>query len=172
MKLILGLGNPGSVYDGTYHNIGFMAMDRLSERVNIPFTKAKFHAIIGEGEINGEKVLLAKPMTFMNNSGLAVKEIVSFYKIESQDVIVFCDDIDLDKGVSRFRERGSAGTHNGLKSIVNLIGPDFMRIRIGAGNDNSMNLADYVLSKIDEDSLALISPAIDSGIDKLLEIVK
>ena len=172
MKLILGLGNPGSVYDGTYHNIGFMAMDRLSEKVNIPFTKAKFHAIIGEGEINGEKVLLAKPMTFMNNSGLAVKEIVSFYKIESQDVIVFCDDIDLDKGVSRFRERGSAGTHNGLKSIVNLIGPDFMRIRIGIGNNKSMNLVDYVLSKIDEDSLALISPAIDSGIDKLLEIVK
>ncbi len=172
MKLILGLGNPGSVYEGTYHNIGFMAMDRLSEKVNIPFTKAKFHAIIGEGEINGEKVLLAKPMTFMNNSGLAVKEIVSFYKIESQDVIVFCDDIDLDKGVSRFRERGSAGTHNGLKSIVNLIGPDFMRIRIGAGNDNSMNLADYVLSKIDEESLALILPAIDDGVAKLLEIVK
>lgn len=172
MKLILGLGNPGSVYDGTYHNIGFMAMDRLSEKVNIPFTKAKFHAIIGEGEINGEKVLLAKPMTFMNNSGLAVKEIVSFYKIKSQDVIVFCDDIDLDKGVSRFRERGSAGTHNGLKSIVNLIGPDFMRIRIGAGNDNSMDLADYVLSKIDDDSFALISSAIDDGVAKLLEIVK
>ena len=172
MKVIVGLGNPGSVYEKTYHNIGFMAVDTLSQMLNIPFTKAKFHSLIGEGEINGEKVILQKPFTFMNNSGEAVNELAHFYHVDSSDVIVFCDDIDLDKGVCRFREHGSAGTHNGLKSIVHFIGEDFKRIKIGAGNDKSMDLKDYVLSKMDDESLLKISSAIDEGIKKLFGLFR
>ena len=172
MKLIVGLGNPGTVYDGTYHNIGFMAIDRLQEKLDCDLTTIKFHSIFGKTKIGDEVVFLQKPLTYMNNSGEAIRELASYYNIAPEDIIVFCDDIDLEKGVSRYREHGSAGTHNGLKSIVHFVGENFKRIKIGAGNDKSRDLRDYVLSKIDDESLAKINGAIDEGIDKLMELFR
>ena len=167
MKLIVGLGNPGSVYENTYHNIGFMAIDKLCEKVGGAFDKAKFHSIYCKTKINDEVVYLQKPLTYMNNSGVAVKEMASYFDISPENVIVFCDDIDLDKGVSRLRTHGSAGTHNDLKSIVHFMGEDFVRIKIGAGNNKNIPLVDYVLSKIDNESMDKINSAIDEGIEKL-----
>ena len=172
MKLIVGLGNPGTVYDGTYHNLGFMAVTRLADENNIMLDKAKFNGLYGQGIIKDEKVILLKPLTYMNLSGQAVKAFADYYKILPEDIIVFCDDIDIAKGTTRYREKGSAGTHNGLKNIIYCLGSqDFKRIRIGAGNDKTMDLKDYVLSKIDDDSMAQISPAIDEAISKLLDII-
>ena len=172
MKLIVGLGNPGTVYDGTYHNLGFMAVTRLADENNIVLDKAKFNGLYGQGIIKDEKVILLKPLTYMNLSGQAVKAFADYYKILPEDIIVFCDDIDIAKGTTRYREKGSAGTHNGLKNIIYCLGnQDFKRIRIGAGNDKTMDLKDYVLSKIDDDSMAKISPAIDEAISKLLDII-
>ena len=172
MKLIVGLGNPGTVYDGTYHNLGFMAVTRLADENNIMLDKAKFNGLYGQGIIKDEKVILLKPLTYMNLSGQAVKAFADYYKILPEDIIVFCDDIDIAKGTTRYREKGSAGTHNGLKNIIYCLGnQDFKRIRIGAGNDKTMDLKDYVLSKIDDDSMAQISPAIDEAISKLLDII-
>ena len=172
MKLIVGLGNPGTVYDGTYHNLGFMAVTRLADEKGIVLDKAKFNGLYGQGIIKDEKVILLKPLTYMNLSGQAVKAFADYYKILPEDIIVFCDDIDIAKGTTRYREKGSAGTHNGLKNIIYCLGnQDFKRIRIGAGNDKTMDLKDYVLSKIDDDSMAQISPAIDEAISKLLDII-
>lgn len=172
MKLIVGLGNPGTVYDGTYHNLGFMAVTRLADEKGIVLDKAKFNGLYGQGIIKDEKVILLKPLTYMNLSGQAVKAFADYYKILPEDIIVFCDDIDIAKGTTRYREKGSAGTHNGLKNIIYCLGSqDFKRIRIGAGNDKTMDLKDYVLSKIDDDSMAQISPAIDEAISKLLDII-
>lgn len=172
MKLIVGLGNPGTVYDGTYHNLGFMAVTRLADEKGIVLDKAKFNGLYGQGIIKDEKVILLKPLTYMNLSGQAVKAFADYYKILPEDIIVFCDDIDIAKGTTRYREKGSAGTHNGLKNIIYRLGSqDFKRIRIGAGNDKTMDLKDYVLSKIDDDSMAQISPAIDEAISKLLDII-
>ena len=171
MKLIVGIGNPGSVYEGTYHNIGFMAVTKLADNMGASFDKAKFNSIYAEAKIKDEKVFIIKPLTYMNLSGEAVRAFASFYKIPPEDIIVFCDDIDIPKGEIRYREKGSGGTHNGLKNIVhNLSSENFKRIRIGAGNDKNMDLKDYVLSKIDEESLSLILPAIDKGIQKLMEL--
>ena len=172
MKLIFGLGNPGREYENTYHNIGFMAVDRLSKKLNIPFNKAKFNALFGQGKYNGEIVFLIKPLTYMNLSGNAVAEFKRFYKLDSKDIIVFVDDIDLKKGENRLRMNGSGGTHNGLKSIVHsLNSEDFIRLKIGAGRDETIDLKDYVLSKIDEESLSLILSSIDEGIEKVLKLI-
>ncbi len=172
MKLIVGLGNPGKEYENTYHNIGFMALDKLAKKLGISINKSKFNSIYGQGKYNDEIVFLIKPLTYMNLSGNAVSQFARFYKVSPQDIIVFCDDIDLEKGVSRYREHGSGGTHNGLKSIVySLSSENFKRIKIGAGNDKSIDLKDYVLSKIDENSLVLINKAIDEGIEKVLKLI-
>lgn len=173
MKIVVGLGNPGKEYEGTYHNIGFMAVDRLAKKLGISINKGKFNSLYGSGKLENEIVLIVKPLTYMNLSGQAVKSFARFYKVLPEDIFVFCDDIDLEKGVTRFKEHGSGGTHNGLKNIVWELGSeDFRRIKIGAGNDKSMDLKDYVLGKIDEESLGKISEAIDEGIEKFLSFVK
>lgn len=170
MKLVFGLGNPGREYERTYHNIGFMSVDFLLKNYceNVKQKKEgkvqTFHAFLC-----GEKVIIAKPETFMNASGESVLALMTKYKVSPRDVFVFVDDIDQDKGKVRFRERGSAGTHNGLRSIVGLVGEDFNRIRIGISKNPDMNLADYVLSKIDDESMKLIEPAIEKGVQILLE---
>lgn len=174
MKLIVGLGNPGSEYFLTYHNLGFICVEKLSAKLGISFNKAKFNALYGQGKFGNEIVFLMKPLTFMNLSGNAVKDFADYYKIDSKDIIVICDDIDLPKGVFRYREHGSAGTHNGLKNIVHrLQTEDFKRIRIGAGRkeNEKTDLKDYVLSKINEESLSVISVAIDGGIEKVLGLI-
>jgi len=173
MKLIVGLGNPGSEYALTYHNLGFMCLDRLSAKLGVSVNKGKFNALYGQGKWGNEIIILMKPLTFMNLSGNAVKDFLDYYKLDIKDVIVICDDIDLPKGVFRFREHGSAGTHNGLKNIVfRLQSEDFKRVRIGSGQeDEKTDLKDYVLSKIDEESFLSITTAIDGGVKKILELI-
>lgn len=151
MIIIFGLGNPGKEYEKTYHNMGFLAIDNLSKKINIPLSKKGLKSVYGEGKFEGEKVILVKPQTYMNNSGESV--VMFKNKFKDARILVMVDDIDLPRGVVRFRERGSAGTHNGLRSIVSYIGQDFERIKMGIGRDEG-DLASFVLSKIDEAFLA------------------
>jgi PTH1 family peptidyl-tRNA hydrolase len=132
MKLIVGLGNPDKEYLNTFHNLGFMAVDKTAEQLGADWQKTKCRASIAETRVGTEKVILAKPLTYMNLSGESVRELVSFYKIDVKDIIVIYDDYDLEKGVLRLRESGSAGTHNGMRNIVKELGTqNFARIRIG-----------------------------------------
>ena len=136
MVVIVGLGNPDAKYKGTYHNVGFETVDILAEKMGIVIDKKKFKALVGEGNFNGEKILLVKPQTYMNLSGECVVLIKE--KFKDARIVVVVDDIDLPRGNIRYREHGSAGTHNGLRSIVSFIGEDFERVKIGVGRDISM----------------------------------
>lgn len=167
MVIIVGLGNIGPAYRYTYHNIGFMVVDRLSKKLSIDFSKEKYKAVIGEGKYKDEKIILAKPTTFMNNSGEAV--LLLKKKFKDARIIVAVDDIDLPKGKVRYRENGSSGTHNGLRSIVSYIGENFERVRIGIGRDEGMDLADYVLSNIKEEDDKLFEEAIENATNLILE---
>jgi PTH1 family peptidyl-tRNA hydrolase len=165
VKIIAGLGNPGMEYVGTRHNVGFDAIDRLAEEYNISMNQEKFKGVYGTGIINGEKVLVVKPMTYMNNSGECIGELVRFYKLESSDVIVISDDINLNVGGLRIRDKGSAGGHNGLKSIIyHLHSEDFLRVRVGVGmKKQGQDLAKHVLSKVSKEDEELMSDAIDNA---------
>jgi len=172
MKLIVGLGNPGKEYENTIHNLGFEVIDLIAKKLGVSINKGKFNGLYTQTKYNGEIVFLLKPLTYMNLSGQAVKAMADYYKIAPKDIIVVCDDIDLPKGVCRYKLNGSGGTHNGLKNIVNMLNSqDFQRVKIGAGNDKSMDLKDYVLSKIDAESKALISSCYDLAIEKVLSKV-
>lgn len=168
MKLIVGLGNPDDKYKNTFHNLGFMAVDKVAEKLGAEFTKQKCRALTAEIKVGSEKVILAKPLTYMNLSGESVRELVSFYKIELKDVIVIYDDYDLDKGVIRIRENGSAGTHNGMRNILlNLGSSSFARIRIGfkPNSEYKIPLIDYVLSGIKEEDKTVMEKAISVASD-------
>ena len=135
MKIIAGLGNPGAKYAGTRHNVGFSVIDELAERYNIKVDTNKHKALIGKGIIDGEKVILVMPQTYMNLSGESIRAVLDFYKCTPDDLIVVYDDIDLDVGKLRIRERGSAGGHNGMKNIIQHVGSqDFVRVRVGVGH--------------------------------------
>lgn len=158
MKVIVGLGNPGKKYENTRHNIGFAAIDYIAEKEGININTGKHKALVGSGYINGVKVLLVKPQTFMNLSGESLRPIMDFYKLEPEDFLVIFDDIDLDVGRIRIRRKGSAGGHNGIKSIISHLGSmEFPRIKIGVGaKPPGYDLADYVLghfSKADQEIL-------------------
>ena len=162
MYIIAGLGNPGAKYSGTKHNVGFDTIDILTEKYGIPLDFEKHRSICGKGVIEGEKVLLVKPLTYMNLSGEALREVVSYYKIDpSEELIVISDDIDLDPGRIRVRPSGSAGGHNGLKNIISELHTDlFSRVRIGVGQKpHGWDLADWVLSRFDEEEAVLVSGA-------------
>ena len=165
VKIIAGLGNPGMEYVGTRHNVGFDAIDRLAEEYNISMNQEKFKGVYGTGIINGEKVLVVKPMTYMNNSGECIGEIARFYKLEPSDVIVISDDINLNVGGLRIRDKGSAGGHNGLKSIIyHLHSEDFLRVRVGVGmKKQGQDLAKHVLSKVSKEDEELMANAIDNA---------
>lgn len=169
MVIIVGLGNEGVAYNNTFHNMGFMVVDKLADKLGIQIKKEKYKAHIGETSYNGQKVLLAKPVTYMNNSGECV--VLLKNKFRDARIIVVVDDIDLDKGKLRYRERGSSGTHNGLRSIVEYIGEDFERLRVGVGRDRSVDLADYVLSKIKPEDRELFDKATSEACDKLLQLI-
>lgn len=160
MYIIAGLGNPGKQYEGTRHNIGWQVIDELAEKYNIRVTESKFKGLTGKGSVDGERVILVKPLTFMNLSGECIREAVNFYKIdETSQLIVVADDISLDVGQIRIRKKGSAGGHNGLKNIIAHLGHEnFMRIKMGVGDKPAgYDLADYVLghfSKEEEKILA------------------
>lgn len=152
--LIVGLGNPGKEYAFTRHNAGFLTLDYLSDKLGVKINRSKFKALVAEGVIGDKRVLLMQPQTFMNNSGEAVIEAVNFYKIKPENVIVIFDDISLPVGKMRIRKNGSAGGHNGIKSIIAHLGTqDFPRIKIGVGEKphKEMDLADWVLSKFPQD---------------------
>lgn len=171
MKIIAGLGNPTDQYKGTRHNIGFMAIDKLSEAYGIPVNQHKFKAMTGSGLIEGQRVLLMKPLTYMNLSGESIRAAVDFYKAEIEDVLVIYDDISLDPGMLRIRKKGSAGGHNGMKSIIKHLGGDtFLRIRVGIGGERhpGQDLADYVLGHFPQEELVLIEEALS----KMAEAVK
>ena len=173
MKVIVGLGNPGKEYEKTYHNLGFMIVDELCKKYGIILNKSKFNSVFGQGKINDEIVLVVKPLTYMNLSGNAVKAFVDYYKLLPQDVIVVCDDIDIPKGTCRYRENGSGGTHNGLKNIVyKLNSENFKRVKIGAKReDETQDLKDYVLSKIDKESFLKISSIFNESIEKIVNCI-
>nr|WP_241254650.1 aminoacyl-tRNA hydrolase [Brevibacillus sp. SYP-B805] len=141
------MGNPGKKYEDTRHNIGFMVIDKISDKWGIPVQQAKFRALVGEGRINGERVLLVKPQTYMNLSGESVGEILRFYKLTPDDILVIYDDLDLPLGQVRLREKGSAGGHNGIKSLIQHLGTQaFKRIRIGIDRPApGGNVIDHVL---------------------------
>ncbi len=150
MKIIVGLGNPGRKYEHTRHNMGFEAIDILADRYRIDVETVKHKGLLGSGVIEGQKVVLVKPQTFMNLSGECVREVVSFYKIDvEEDLIVMYDDISLAPGQLRIRAKGSAGGHNGIKNIIACLGTqNFKRVKIGVGaKPEGWDLADYVLGK-------------------------
>ncbi len=157
--IIAGLGNPGREYERTRHNIGFLTVDFIAERAGVKMDRAKFHALVGEAQIGGVRTLLMKPETFMNNSGAAIAEAAAFYKIPPEKILVLHDEISFEPGLLRIRRKGSAGGHNGLKSIISHIGSEeFPRIKIGVGKKPSpeYDLADWVLGKLPEGDLGLI----------------
>ncbi len=151
MKLIVGLGNPTAEYKNTYHNLGFMCVEKVADLLGVEFSKTKCRAEITECKIGSEKVILAKPQTYMNLSGQSVRELMTFYKIPAKDLLVIYDDFDLFKGFVRIREKGSAGTHNGMRNIIAEIGTgDFPRVRVGfkPTDGKPITLLNYVLSGI------------------------
>ncbi|HUJ31790.1 MAG TPA: aminoacyl-tRNA hydrolase [Candidatus Acidoferrum sp.] len=145
-RLIVGLGNPGAEYERTPHNMGFRALDVLAGRAGIRVTRPEAKSLVGRGEIAGQAVVLAKPQTMMNLSGVAVRMLLEKYEADPAEMIVLVDEVDLPWGTLRIRERGSAGTHNGMKSVVQAVGTDFIRVRVGVGPEKIWgDLADYVL---------------------------
>ena len=148
MYIVVGLGNPGRKYEHTRHNVGFDVLEVLSQKYDIPIRKLRCKAAVGEGTIRGERVVLAQPQTFMNLSGESVVELMNWYKAEPEHLIVVYDDVDLPEGRLRFRPSGSAGTHNGMRNIIYLLGrDDFPRLRVGIGRPpEGWDLKDYVLT--------------------------
>ena len=157
--IVAGLGNPDSRYEGTRHNMGFMAADYIANEKGVSITKSKFRGLTAAVKIGDEQVLLLKPMTYMNRSGDSIGEAAKFYKVPADHVIVLCDDINLAPGTIRLRDKGSAGGHNGLKSIISQLGTDgFLRIRIGIGGDapSGEELVDYVLGKPSKEDMEAV----------------
>lgn len=164
--IIAGLGNPGQQYQKTRHNVGFVAVDYIAAKLGVKIDRAKFHALVAEAKIGDVRVLLMKPETYMNNSGVAIGEAAAFYKIPAERVLVLHDEISFDPGLMRIRRKGSAGGHNGLKSIIaHLASEEFPRVKIGVGQKPSpdYDLADWVLGKFPKEH----SDKIDARLDDI-----
>lgn len=175
MYIIAGLGNPGKQYDMTRHNIGFHTIDYIADKCGAKLTKLKFKAIYGETEICGEKVYLVKPQTFMNLSGDSIAEMAQFYKVPVENIIIINDDISIDVGRIRVRPKGSAGGHNGLKSIIYRLNSDaFPRIKMGVGapKHEDYNLADFVLGRFTKEEIPVMENAIKNAETAVCEIIK
>lgn len=175
MFVIVGLGNPSKEYENTRHNIGFAAIDMLADKYNISVNDVKHKALVGKGVINGNKVILVKPLTYMNLSGEAVRAVIDYYKVdEEEELLVIYDDISLDVGQLRVRKKGSAGGHNGIKNIIAHLGHDtFKRIKVGVGEKpKGYDLADYVLGHFNEEDKATLKEGmenIDGAVNLILE---
>lgn len=173
MKLIVGLGNPEKKYLDTFHNMGFLCVDKIADELNIQFDNNKFHSVFAKTKVDKETVLVVKPLTYMNNSGLAVREIMDYYDIAISDLLVIYDDLDLPCGKIRLREKGNAGGHNGIKSINQHLGSiDYKRIRIGIDRHEYMSTVDYVLSKPSNDQIKLLKMALDDSAAAAIEFIK
>ena len=164
MKLIVGLGNPGKEYDMTRHNTGFYCLDVLSDEMNQSIDKEKFKGLYTKFKYKGEDVILLKPQTYMNNSGESVAAVMQFFKIPVEDLLVIYDDMDMPTGKLRLREKGSAGGHNGIKSIISHIGTqEFDRIRIGIGKDKLIPVVDWVLGKFPQEQQEDLNHALEQA---------
>jgi len=166
MHIIAGLGNPGTRYHMTRHNVGFETIDFLAAQYRLTNFRSRHKALISEGMIQGKKVMLVKPQTYMNNSGESLAEILSYYRVDPGKLIVIYDDIDLDPGKLRIRQKGGPGTHNGMRSIVSLLKTeDFPRVRIGIGKPApQMDLSNFVLSKFTDEERRLVNEAIEKAV--------
>lgn len=167
MKVIVGLGNPGKQYENTRHNIGFLVIDELAKRFNISLDKSKFNGLYGMGHISGEKVILLKPMTYMNLSGESVRPLLDYYNVSEDEIVVVYDDLDLPAGKIRLRMKGSAGGHNGIKSIIqHLNTQSFNRIRIGIDRPkNGMPITNYVLGAFTSEEIEDIQHSVKRAAD-------
>ena len=174
MYLIVGLGNPEEEYAKTRHNMGFDTINKIAENNNIKENKNKFNSLYGIGEIEGEKVILLKPQTYMNLSGNAVRDFMKFYKLTPSNLIVIFDDLDIEPGIIKIRKKGGPGTHNGMKSVVSEINSqDFCRIRVGIGEPKFKNdLLNYILTKIPDDEYEILKKSISNAETAVNEIVK
>lgn len=174
MYLIVGLGNPEKDYSNTRHNMGFNVINKLSKQYKIEVTRNNFKGLYGSGIIEGEKVILLKPQTFMNLSGESVKEIMQFYKIEENDLIVIYDDMDIEKGTIKVRKAGGPGTHNGMKSVVyELNTQNFKRVRIGIGMpEDKENLVEYVIGAISDEDKEKLEKGTDLAKEAVVTIIK
>lgn len=172
MFLIVGLGNPGDEYNHTRHNVGFDAVEKIADKYNININREKFKGMYGEGFINNEKVILFKPLTYMNLSGEAVKPLMDFYKLTSEDILVIYDDISLNVGRLRIRDKGSAGGHNGIKSIIAHLGTDvFPRIKVGVGQPKG-DLVKHVLGKFPKEEREVLDKVFDIAVEATETIIK
>ena len=175
MYLIAGLGNPGKEYEMTRHNIGFEVIDYIADKCAVKVKKLKFKGLFEKTKIGGEDVILLKPQTYMNLSGESIRDFSAFFKIPSEKIIVISDDVYLNEGRIRIRKNGSAGGHNGLKSIIYQLNSDnFIRIRIGVGEkqEEGQDLADFVLSRFTKSQIPILEQAIINASDAVLEIIK
>lgn len=172
MKLIVGLGNPGDEYKNTRHNVGFMCIDAMLEKLGLSNTeKEKFQGLIVKTKLNGEDVLLFKPTTYMNSSGLAVREVVDFYKLTNEDVLVIHDDMDFGVGAFKIKANGSPAGHNGIKSIIaNLGTQEFKRVRVGIGRPPRDGKVDYVLSRFNKEEAKELDKAIAGVCDAINDL--
>ncbi len=173
IRLIVGLGNPGAQYENTRHNAGFMVVDQLAARFGISVDKHKFDVRFGRGTIEDHAIMLAKPMAFMNRSGWPVQKLAAYFKINSKDLIIVHDDIDLAFGRLQIKEKGGHGGHKGLKSILNAIGEDeFMRLRIGVGRSETGNsVSDHVLGPFYDDELKRLDALLKRARDAVVTIL-
>ena len=173
MLLLVGLGNPGSNYTNTRHNIGFKIIDAINAHFKLSKQKPKFKGLLTTGNIEEKKIYAIKPLTFMNNSGTAIKELIDYFKIDAKDVIVFHDDMDIDFGKIKTKFGGTSAGHNGIESIDKFIGKDYSRVRVGIGKPkNNIEVADYVLQNFNEDEIVgieKISKDITNSISILIE---
>ena len=173
MRLIVGLGNPGTQYEHTRHNAGFMVVDKLAEDFGIAVNKNRFDVRYGRGNIEGQAVMLARPMAFMNRSGWPVQKLAAYYKISTKDLIVIHDDIDLDFGRLKIKEKGGHGGHKGLKSIIDAVGEgEFVRLRMGVGHSGVKNsVSDHVLGPFNADEARLLDAVIVRARDAIVAIL-
>ena len=169
MKLIVGLGNPGKEYENTRHNVGFMVMNRLADVMNFSISTSKFKGEYTKFKYKGEDIVLLKPMTYMNNSGESVIQVMNYFKIDVSDLLVIYDDMDMPTGKLRLRQSGSAGGHNGVKSIIAHVGTQsFQRIRVGIDKHPRIKVVDYVLGRFSKDE----QPLIDEGIENAVKAIE
>lgn len=173
MYIIAGLGNPTRTYEGTRHNIGFEVIDRLADSFRIDVSIQKNKALCGKGVIEGQKVILAKPQTYMNLSGDSLRELAAYYKVEPENIIVVFDDISLEPGQIRIRPKGSAGGHNGVKNIIARLGTEeFPRVKVGVGEKpKGWDLTDYVLSRFSSEDRKVMDESVKLAAEAVVAIM-
>ena len=175
MKIVVGLGNPGEKYNKTRHNVGWFFLDYISEVYGIEVQKNNCDALVGEKNIDGEKIIFAKPMTFMNLSGNAVQKLKNWYKVEDKDIMILFDDIDIPFGTFRYREKGSGGSHNGMKDVVQKLGTqEIQRIRVGLGGlkHEKQDMVDFVLQRFSKEELAKLEEVFAEASKQVDEFIK